>query len=285
MKKIVMICLAAAVSFTARGQYAVGDAYESDGIKGVVISVDEGGNHGLFMVFKGLERVSAMPTGVDAEIAERMMAVGNIDNVKDMRAAAKQIRKENPVSKQTMKDAKAQQKEKVDSMRTKIMALQPHMKAVYGQITAEGSNNQKVVEAYCSDNGLDINELFPDYAWAKSLGEGWYVAGDRELEMYSYVIACGVGIDLYKGKGPKEVLNMSLAANAHLHETPGFELINLPTAVWSSTMEKNPKNMNVDYHFHCLASTMDSKMMKVVFRYELLTTYLESASVAAVHEF
>lgn len=47
MKKLVLSLLISVVGFSAQAQYKVGDPYEKDGVKAVVIHVNEDGSHGL----------------------------------------------------------------------------------------------------------------------------------------------------------------------------------------------------------------------------------------------
>ena len=49
MKKILSILLMALAVISANAQYKVGDYFEKDGLKGLVVRVNETGSHGLIM--------------------------------------------------------------------------------------------------------------------------------------------------------------------------------------------------------------------------------------------
>lgn len=56
MKKMLFAIMAMFVALSAKAGYSVGDYYEKDGVKGIVIKVDASGEHGLIMSldrFKG----------------------------------------------------------------------------------------------------------------------------------------------------------------------------------------------------------------------------------------
>ena len=49
MKHVLMIIIAILGCAVANAQYKVGDIYNNDGIKGIVVKVDNSGQHGLIM--------------------------------------------------------------------------------------------------------------------------------------------------------------------------------------------------------------------------------------------
>ena len=50
MKKILLLLLIVMGTVTTvNAQYKVGDYYEKDGLKGIVVRIDDSGNHGLIM--------------------------------------------------------------------------------------------------------------------------------------------------------------------------------------------------------------------------------------------
>ncbi|MCD8287540.1 MAG: hypothetical protein LUC18_01695, partial [Porphyromonadaceae bacterium] len=70
---------------------------------------------------------------------------------------------------------------------------QQHREKIYSQMGREGKQNMAVVESYCEANGVDMEKIFPEFACAKSLGEEWFIPGDREAEYYANIIGYGVG--------------------------------------------------------------------------------------------
>lgn len=91
MKKLVisMLCLLGMIQ-TASAQYKVGDTYEKDGLKGVVVSVDESGQHGLIMSVTGCS--SRWCTG-DVKLA--VGATDTKDGMKNFEKVKTYIKKKN----------------------------------------------------------------------------------------------------------------------------------------------------------------------------------------------
>jgi len=56
----------------------------------------------------------------------------------------------------------------------------------------DGEKNTRAIEGYCAEKGLNMDKLFPEVKWARSLGEGWYVAGDDEIEKFASYYADGI---------------------------------------------------------------------------------------------
>ena len=56
-------------------------------------------------------------------------------------------------------------------------------------ISREGDVNQRYVREYCQKKGIDMATVFPDFAWAESLGEGWFLGGIKEVNTYINNIA------------------------------------------------------------------------------------------------
>lgn len=69
---------------------------------------------------------------------------------------------------------------------------------VFSEFSDEAESNMILVEEYCKTNNISFEEYFPEYAYAKSLGEGWYIPGKIEAEYYSYVRGSGPGPANYK---------------------------------------------------------------------------------------
>ena len=52
-----------------------------------------------------------------------------------------------------------------------------------------GDENQRYVINYCQQKGIDVAKFFPEFAWAQSLGEGWFLGGVAEVVAYVNNIA------------------------------------------------------------------------------------------------
>lgn len=61
--------------------------------------------------------------------------------------------------------------------------------ALDGLTSILGDENQRAVINYCQQKGLDVAKIFPEFAWAQSLGEGWFLGGMKEILAYVNNIA------------------------------------------------------------------------------------------------
>ena len=118
-----------------------------------------------------------------------------------------------------------------------------------------GEENCQNITNYCHENGISIETYFPEISWATSLGEGWFIPGTEELEIYSKVIANGVGKSNYTGMHAddhRQELNRTLHPKRRVEDNPSgnndFLFLFFPSTVCSSTFannltfEKNPDN-------------------------------------------
>lgn len=156
MKKFLLTgLLAIAAGVFSFAQPKVGDVYEVDGIKTIVIHVSDDGKSGIV---------------INSQLSDtRDIILRNTEN---------------------KKIAKKQEK--------KIFKDRKKMYDLFSQFSDDASQNTAIIEKYCQDNGLSFEEYFPEYAYAKSLGDGWYIPGKKEAEYYSYFIGNGIGEDNYK---------------------------------------------------------------------------------------
>lgn len=119
MKKFISLFICALLSVASYAQYKVGDIYNSNGVIGFVVVVDDSGNHGLVL--------SLEDSKADWTIDESLNLVTS---------------------------------------------------AFYED---DGAKNMEAIGTYIQENGLTWNH-FPVFAWARSLGDGWYIPAKDELE-------------------------------------------------------------------------------------------------------
>lgn len=118
MKKLFLLLIVALTTICANAQYKIGDLYNKNGLQGIVVDVDETGNHGLIMSLKVCDK---------------------------------------------------------DWLANKDLALSTN--AFYED---DGMKNMEAIESYIKENNLSWDN-FPVFAWAKSLGDGWYIPSKDEL--------------------------------------------------------------------------------------------------------
>ena len=199
MKKMILMVAVMAMSLAAKA-WEVGDFYPNDptGVPAVVVYVDESGEHGLIMsprafVDKNFDKVlasiakgkksmdkwnkklkktsvkgGANPAEIDANLA---MSERTYEAVMEYLPNAPKLF-----------DGKLKEKEERE-MIEKIAA----------ENTEYGEDNMKVVIAYCNANDVDMTKYFRNFDWALQLGEGWFIPGNYELELFNKFFAEGVG--------------------------------------------------------------------------------------------
>lgn len=130
MKKIILFVMAllAYVGNANAQSYKIGDLYDANGLKGVVVDVDATGTHGLIM---------------SLEACGKKWSKGG-----DLKTETECFDKE------------------------------------------DGANNMATLEKYVKATGTSW-ENFPLFEWARSLGDGWYIPADKELEKIALAINGG----------------------------------------------------------------------------------------------
>lgn len=113
---VLMAVLGTTISLCA--QHQIGEIYNQNGLKGIVVDVDASGNHGLILSLQESEA----------------------DWLGDM-------------------------------------SLEMETNAFFED---DGSKNMEIVGRYIAENNLSW-EKFPIFAWARTLGEGWYIPAKDEL--------------------------------------------------------------------------------------------------------
>lgn len=223
MKKISLLALLCCAMLTQAQRYEVGQLIPQGSWSALVVYVDESGEHGLMM----------SPTALrDGTPALKYYAKKAGMSVEDLVAAMPL-----PLMSKGEKDSK----------------IAKVMKEMMSQNLngTNGVENCKNIADYCEANGLPMDAYFPEMAWAASLGDGWFIPGTDELEIYANVIARGVGKKNYKGymahaDDHRKELNKKVLENFQdgVTETTIYfpQFIGSSTFACNKTFEKDPAN-------------------------------------------
>lgn len=170
MKKLLTI---AALLYACLGAKAikVGEYMEIDETPCVVIYVDETGEHGLVM------SRSTVSYELAVKEAKRLNKSGGLRK-EDMYDYVRMNAVDRTKYKKMKKDKEAYKRQ----LFTQLVPL----------LGDHGEENQKAIVKFCEDNGLVLQHEFPDIAWADGLGEGWFIPGDAELQLYAELYAGGM---------------------------------------------------------------------------------------------
>lgn len=173
MKKIaIVVCVIVySLGLIAQQRYEIGDVVPQGTWNALVVYVDESGQHGLLM------SPTAWRTGTF--ILKQAAKKAGL-SVEDFAAQLPL-----PLMPAGEGDTKIRKVQKA--------MLQNNLNGVTG---VENSQN---IANYCEENGLPMETYFPEVYWASQLGDGWFIPGTAELELYAQTIAYGVGKKNYKG--------------------------------------------------------------------------------------
>lgn len=162
MKKIFTFLFVIMCSVSVKGQ-ALGDYMEIDGVPGFVFYVDESGEHGLMM--------SMFPITANWE-----------------KIQTKNLIKEGILTEEHIK--------KLSFPKNKIKTPKKKLKEYYSDLSKilgdEGEENRRIIEEYCNNNNLPL-DVFEGQSFAASLGEGWFIPGNKEIEIFASFFAGGLG--------------------------------------------------------------------------------------------
>ena len=145
----------------------LGDYVEIDGVPAFVFYLDQTGEHGLAMSIPAFE-------------------------AKGMKKADKLVKKELMTNEQAaiFKNNPLRQfnSQGIGGKKSKDVFVD-----LIDRLTDKGKTNQEQIIAYCNENNISLNDIFPLQYWAKNLGEGWFIPGDQELTYFADFYFGGLG--------------------------------------------------------------------------------------------
>lgn len=216
-----------ALNSSAGKKHFVGEYMVKDGIPGIVIYVDQSGEHGLVMSEPGIHENKK---GKLENLAKKK-SVGDLG--KDNKWITKLIPLYNEGKIPYIPSPK-----KVDKK-----LKNKYISDLLSKFNDSGKHNTKIIKDYCAKNNIDMSVFFPEQYWTTQLGDGtWYMAGNKELSYYADLIGLGEGYDkYYKGIQYKQLQNKWKEVQESLSQQAG-DVVGMPTAVLSSTyISINPK--------------------------------------------
>ena len=216
MKKLYLLTLISVLTLTTFAQdYKLGDLIEKDGITAIVVYVDESGQHGLMMSpYAYYDKTCMNKDNDDSETIENEIAPKDLyaewSSTFDSLISCSDV-----YTKTKTKEYKqlwgtsydqcmALRKDSfiralfVDKIHQAMPKIPCHDKKWLKQIKKEkmmhlknllslngmyGQENQDNIEQYCREQGLLIEDYFPEFYWATLLGEDWFIPGKAELEL------------------------------------------------------------------------------------------------------
>lgn len=222
MKKTLFMMFVCVFSLTTYAQtYKLGDLIEKDGIKALVVYVDESGEHGLMLSPRAY---------LGDECFEEKETKPNFENFKVETRAQFEVQQKfvagivkgkiKKQCKQTGEDYKEVYEKLMKSLRDTLetqlelidmMAQMPRLTCsvkhkdkewneMYQNILSinseYGKENTQAILDYCIKNDISMQDWFPAYYWVTQLGEDWFIPGAHELELFGlqFVDHLGAGL-------------------------------------------------------------------------------------------
>ena len=68
------------------------------------------------------------------------------------------------------------------------------LRKVAPRMTGYGAQDQQMIIDYCEENGVSLPVYFSSIDWALKLGDGWFIPGNYELELFASSISSGLGV-------------------------------------------------------------------------------------------
>ena len=203
MKKNFLLVAFIALS-TLVNAYEVGDWFfdPQTGIPSVVVFVDQTGEHGLIMSPAGGYSTEKSIARDIKDIKSHKKTYSKID-LRDEKAIMSKYKIDiTPVE---------GYKNQADELFDVVMEWLPSMPLMYASkinekqeremlrkvapmMTGYGAQDQQMIIEYCEENGVSLPVYFSSIDWALKLGDGWFIPGNYELELFASSISSGLGV-------------------------------------------------------------------------------------------
>ncbi len=209
MKKLILsFCLCLATALGAQAQ-KLGDYMVIDGVPSFVFYVDETGEHGLAMSVPAVSKsVTSKDINTFLKHAERYSGMkkdkwqeGEYDGLVEWY--------QNESSRFDKGSYSQALKENENFKEELFTELVP-------RLGEEGEANATAIKEYCEEKNISMQEMFPWEYWASQLGEGWFIPGDKEIQLYATYYCGGLNKENSMGgvhfvnKRPKELSDSAI---------------------------------------------------------------------------
>lgn len=198
--KLFLLAVIAVCFCTNVNAVELGDYMEIDGVPSIVIYVDATGEHGLVMSAVAPNSLGEKETKFAAAFspmnrinAQKIFSSKNWQEYKNM------ARDEYGIERADF-EAAYMELPTLDyfdyynyTMSKSKKEFEKHLRNLAWQTTEFGKENAKVIRNYCEENDVDMKTFFPDQYWAESLGDGWFIPGNAEIELYADFLGQPIG--------------------------------------------------------------------------------------------
>lgn len=257
MKKFIsVVFLLISFCIVASSQKKLGDYIDIDGVPAFIFYLDQSGEHGLAMSIPKVPSMKKMGKKAIRRSLDALVMQGIMTSEQ-----AEIFANEEGISVITSKKNK-------------------EMKPLYEELVANmsdyGKNNMEQVCKLCEEKGLSLQEYFPAFWAAKKKGEGWYIPGDKELELFA-VFFCG-GLGKANGLGATKWIKRAGVLSDNALVVTGLGMQSFYSELYSSTIHNSSSG------FRMLAQTKVT-LPSAKWWYDLYDRSSGNKEVCFVHEF
>lgn len=217
MKRTLFILSFIGIQFFCWG-YEVGDMYidPQTGVPSIVAYVDNTGEHGMIMSPAGGYYTENQ---IDEQIKEirktlrlekkyikmtQMMATKSGVDITSLDECMEQAKINCETVLEWLPNMPLSHKSKITEIKERNM-----LRNIAADMTGYGAIDQQMIIDYCEANNVDLQEYFYAIDWALRLGEGWFIPGNYDLEIYSQFFTPGLGVVLdTKNNNPERTTAM-----------------------------------------------------------------------------
>ena len=202
MKRLLIFLFFIVLDFYCWG-YEIGDLFidPQTGVPSIIAYIDNTGEHGMIM----------SPAGgyyKEKQIQEQIDEIHHTLRLEKTYIKYEQkLAKKQGIDIATMDECMEQAKINCETVlewlpnmplthQSKITEIQERnmLRNVAADMTGYGAIDQQMIIDYCKNNNVDLQEYFYAIDWAMKLGEGWFIPGNYDLELYSQFFTPGLGV-------------------------------------------------------------------------------------------
>ncbi|MEE1173886.1 MAG: hypothetical protein U0K53_00225 [Paludibacteraceae bacterium] len=162
----------------------LGEYMVVDGIPSIVIYVDQTGQHGMVMSAVAFSE-KPYKYASDRKWISKCLSSKNWNDWK-------KVNPENSIDRESFEGIYLEMPA-FDYKKFHKIAEKTDYNGLRGLTSEYGKENAVIIAKYCEENDIDMEEYCPDQVWASQLGDGWYIPGNAELELYAQFLGQEIG--------------------------------------------------------------------------------------------
>lgn len=183
----------------------LGEYMVVDGIPSIVIYVDQTGQHGMVMSAVAFSE-KPYKYASDRKYISKCLSSKSWN-------AWKNVNPENSIDRESFEGIYLEMPA-FDYKKFHKLLRKTDYNGLRGLTSEYGKENAIIIAKYCEENNIAMEDYCPDQVWATQLGDGWYIPGNAELELYAQFLGHEIGeghkqngFEMYREKMDKEKMD------------------------------------------------------------------------------